>query len=122
MGKQPHPFCLYFELISNPNNKTNKYAVCICCIEEYTQNIAITKKECHVNKVKFCYDHLANCEILKKWYDESECAEIFALGNDDNNKIIKTTKIQVIQVKEKVSMIFNLLLFSTNGIESSNHT
>jgi len=61
-------------------------------------------------------------KILKKWYDESECAEIFALGNDDNNKIIKTTKIQVIQVKEKVSMIFNLLLFSTNGIESSNHT
>ena len=61
-------------------------------------------------------------KILKKWYDESECAEIFALGNDDNNKIIKTTKIQAIQVKEKVSsitsinliiycMIFNLLLF-----------
>ena len=50
-------------------------------------NIAIIKKECHVtNKIKFCYNHLANCENFKKWYDESECAEILALGNDDNNK------------------------------------
>ena len=77
--------------------------------------------------IKFCYDHLANCENFKKRYDESECAEILALGNDDNNKNNKDNE------KEKVSsinsinlitycMIFNLLLFSTNGIESSNHT
>lgn len=96
MGKQPHPFCPYFELVSNPNNKTNKYAVCLCCIEEYTQNIAITKKECHVsNKANYCRDHLASCENFKKRYDERECMEILLLGNvnhdDNNNRSYKST-------------------------------
>jgi hypothetical protein len=87
MGKPTHPFRPYFELISNPNNKTNKYAVCLCCIEEYTRNIAVTKKECRVtNKAKFCHDHLANCENFKRRYNEKECAEILALSNDNNNK------------------------------------
>ncbi len=84
MGKSPHPFCPYFELVLNPNNKTNKYAVCLCCIEEYTRNIAITKKECHVtNRVKSCHDHLTNCENFKKRYNEEEREEILALGNDN---------------------------------------
>jgi hypothetical protein len=96
MGKQPHPFRPYFELVSNPNNKTNKYAVCLCCIEEYTRNIAITKKECRVsNKANYCRDHLASCENFKKRYDERECAEILSLGNvnhdDNNNKSYKST-------------------------------
>ncbi|CAG8751326.1 6050_t:CDS:1, partial [Rhizophagus irregularis] len=67
MGKQPHPFHLYFELVSNLNNKTNKYAVCLCCIEEYTRNIAITKKECCIfNKAKYYHDHLASYENFKE--------------------------------------------------------
>jgi hypothetical protein len=66
MGKQPHPFRPYFELVTNPDNKTNKYALCLCCIEEHTRNVAITKKECRVtNRAKLCYDHLASCENLK---------------------------------------------------------
>jgi hypothetical protein len=86
MGKQPHPFRPYFELVLNPQNKTNKYAVYLCCIEEYTRNIAITKKECRVtNKAKCCHDHLENCENFKNRYSEIECAEILALGNDNNN-------------------------------------
>lgn len=89
MGKPPHPFRPYFELISNPNNKSNKFAVCLCCIEEYTRNIAITKKECHViNKVKSCYDHLAKCENFKKRYSESEYTEILTLNSNDGNKVI----------------------------------
>ena len=85
IGKQPHSFCPYFELVTNPDNKTNKYAVCLCCIEEYTRNVAITKKECHVtNKAKLCYDHLASCENFKNWYNEKECEEILALGNFNN--------------------------------------
>jgi hypothetical protein len=92
MGKQPHPFRPFFELVSNPNNKTNKYAVCLCCIEEYTRNVAITKKECCVfNKAKYCRDHLASCENFNKRYDESERVEILALDNnihdDSNNNI-----------------------------------
>ena len=99
MGKHPHSFRPYFELVSNPNNKTNKYAVCLCCIEEHTRTIAITKKECHVtNKAKFCYDHLLNCENFKKRYDERECAEILALGNNGNNNDDK-----IIKVKESTS-------------------
>lgn len=93
MGKQPHPFRPYFELVSNPNNKTNKYAVCLCCIEEYTRNIAITKKECRVsNKAKYCRDHLASCENFKKRYDERECAEILSLGNDNHDDNYKSNK------------------------------
>src|SRR4051795_947904 len=102
MGKQPHPYRPYFELVSNPNNKTNKYAVCLCCIEEYTRNIAITRKECRVsNKAKYCHDHLTSCENFKKRYDERECAEILALGNDnhDNNK--NTNKIKESTSKRK---------------------
>jgi len=58
---------ILFELISNPNNKSNKYAIYLCNIEEYTRNIAVTKKECHAtNKIKFCHDHLADCENFKK--------------------------------------------------------
>jgi hypothetical protein len=88
MGKQPHPFRPYFELIPNPNNKSNKYAVCLCCIEEYTRSVALTKKECRVvNKTKSCHDHLAKCENFKKRYNEREYAEILALSSDDNNKI-----------------------------------
>jgi len=87
MWKQPHPFCPYFELVTNPDNKTNKYAVCLCCIEEYTRNVAITKKECRItNKAKLCYDHLASCENFKNRYNEKECEEILALGNFNNNK------------------------------------
>jgi hypothetical protein len=87
MGKLPHPFRPYFELIFNPNNKTNKYAVCLCCIEEYTRNVAITKKECRVtNRVKSCYDHLANCKNFKKRYNEKEREEILALGSENNSK------------------------------------
>ena len=92
MGKQPHPFRPYFELILNPNNKTNKYAICLCCIEEYTRNIAITKKECRVtNKAKFCHDHLANCKNFKKRYNEREYAEILALSYDNNDNSKENT-------------------------------
>ncbi|PKB99022.1 hypothetical protein RhiirA5_430404 [Rhizophagus irregularis] len=107
MGKQPHPFHLYFELVSNLNNKTNKYAVCLCCIEEYTRNIAITKKECCIfNKAKYYHDHLASYENFKERYDEKKCAEILSLGNnnhDDNyksNKSTKTTSEDEIEVQE----------------------
>ena len=86
-GKSPHPFRPYFELMSNPNNKTNKYAVCLCCIEEYTRNVAITKKECRVtNRAKSCYDHLASCKNFKKRYNEEEREEILALGNENTSK------------------------------------
>ncbi|CAB4436770.1 unnamed protein product [Rhizophagus irregularis] len=119
MGKQPHPFRPYFELVSNPNNKTNKYAVCLCCIEEYTRNIAITKKKCRVsNKAKYCRDHLASCENFKKRYDERECAEILSLGNDnhdDNYKSNKSTskrkettsedEIEVQEINKRVKVI-----------------
>jgi hypothetical protein len=85
MGKKPHPFRPYFELISNPNNKSNKFALCLCCIEEYTRSVALTKKECRViNKAKPCHDHLKKCENFKKRYSEREYAEILALNNDDN--------------------------------------
>ena len=64
--------------------------MCLCCIEEYTRNIAITKKECRVtNKAKFCHDHLVNCENFKKRYSEKEYTEILALGDDSNNRINK---------------------------------
>ena len=91
--KNGHSFHPYFELILNPN-KTNKHAVCLCCIEEYTRNIAITKKECHVtNRAKTCHDHLANCKNFKKRYNEEECEEILALlGNDDISKNNKSNK------------------------------
>jgi len=92
MDKKSHPFCSYFELIPNPNNKSNKYAICFYYIEEYTQNIAVTKKECHVtNKIKFCHDHLTNCKNFKKWYNERKYVEILTLGNDDNNKVKERT-------------------------------
>jgi hypothetical protein len=89
MGKPTHPFRPYFELISNPNNKSNKFAVCLCCIEEYTRNIAVTKKECRViNRAKSCHDHLEKCENFKKRYSEREYTEILALSHDnDINKI-----------------------------------
>ena len=86
MGKPSHPFRPYFELIPNPNNKSNKFAVCLCCIEEYTQSIAITKKECRViNRAKLCHDHLKKCENFKKRYTEQEYAEILALSYENNN-------------------------------------
>ena len=87
MGKLLHPFRPYFELISNPNNESNKFGVCLCCIEEYSWNIAITKKECHViNKAKSCHDHLKQCENFKKRYNESEYTEILALNNKRKGK------------------------------------
>ena len=90
MEKPPHPFRPYFELVTNPDNKTNKYTICLCCIEKYTRNIAIIKKECHVtNRAKSCYDHLSNCENFKKRYNEKKCEEILALDNFDTSKNIK---------------------------------
>ena len=87
MGKDPHPFRPYFELITNPNNKSNKFAICLCCIEEYTRNVAITKKECYViNKAKSCHDHLKQCENFKKRYNESEYTEILVLNNKRKGK------------------------------------
>ncbi|PKY26484.1 hypothetical protein RhiirB3_513536, partial [Rhizophagus irregularis] len=106
MGKPPHPFRPYFELISNPNNKSNKFAVCLCCIEEYTRNIAITKKECRViNKVKSCYDHLAKCENFKKRYSESEYTEILTLNSNDGNKVIagKRKEIEGVPCENEVN-------------------
>ncbi|CAG8685028.1 6094_t:CDS:2 [Rhizophagus irregularis] len=106
MGKLPHPFRPYFELISNPNNKSNKFAVCLCCIEEYTRNIAITKKECRViNKVKSCYDQLAKCENFKKRYSESEYTEILTLNSNDGNKVIagKRKEIEGVPCENEVN-------------------
>ena len=62
-GKQPHPFRPYFELVTNPDNKTNKYAICFCCIEEHTRNVAITKKKCCVTNSAKLY--LASCKNFK---------------------------------------------------------
>ncbi|CAB4376572.1 unnamed protein product [Rhizophagus irregularis] len=41
MGKPPHPFRPYFELISNPNNKSNKFAV----ESEYTEILTLNSND-----------------------------------------------------------------------------
>ncbi|RGB32842.1 hypothetical protein C1646_669814 [Rhizophagus diaphanus] len=110
MDKPPHLFRPFFELVSNPNNKSNKFAVCICCIEEYTHNIAITKKECCIiNKVKSCYDHLAKCENFKKRYSESEYTEILTLNSNDGNKVIagKRKEIEGVPCENEVNEVEN---------------
>ena len=64
--------------------KTNKYAVCLYCIEECARNIVVIKKEC---SVMITWQIV---RILKIWYNEREYVEILALCNDDfNNKVKK---------------------------------
>ncbi|CAB5373490.1 unnamed protein product [Rhizophagus irregularis] len=79
MGKPPHPFRPYFELISNPNNKSNKFAS--------------------------CYDHLAKCENFKKRYSESEYTEILTLNSNDGNKVIvgKRKEIEGVPCENEVN-------------------
>ena len=78
--------------------------MCLCCIEEYTRSIAITKKECRViNRAKLCHDHLKKCENFKKRYTEQEYAEILALSYENNND---DDEIKEGVNKRKVCIIF----------------
>ncbi|RIA88748.1 hypothetical protein C1645_739154 [Glomus cerebriforme] len=117
MGKPLHPFHSYFKLVSNPNNKSNKFAICLYCIEEHTQNIAVFKKECHVvNKAKSCHDHLTKCENFKSQYSESEYTEILALSNNDDNYKIK----EVTDKRKEKSLTWGAKDISSEQSKTSN--
>src|SRR4051794_15772083 len=74
----PHKFQNFFNLIPNPNNKSNAKAVCIFCSSKNgSVHVTALIPECYTtNKVNLCCTYLANCDHFKDAYTVKEVKKI----------------------------------------------
>ncbi|CAG8712088.1 9401_t:CDS:1 [Dentiscutata erythropus] len=90
MGKKEHKFRSFFTLTEHPTNKSNKKAICICCIEANGYEIAKDNKDCWTTNIfKYCKLYLKNCLNFSSKYIEEEQVEILALDEEEINSIKK---------------------------------
>lgn len=90
MGKKEHKYRSFFVLTDHPTNKSNKKAICVCCIEANGCEVAKANKDCWTtNTLKCCKLHLKNCSNFSSKYTDEKRAEILASDEEEVNLVQK---------------------------------
>ena len=84
-------FEIFFNLVPNPNNKSNAKAVCIFCSSKNggVQAAALIPECCTTNKANLCRNHLTNCIHFKNAYTEEEVEEILSQPVAEDKRKLK---------------------------------
>ncbi|CAG8542061.1 6438_t:CDS:2, partial [Scutellospora calospora] len=74
----PHKWSVYFKILNELANKSNKVAICIVC-----QDTLDDEAKRLTNKANLCYNHLKSCPYFAIKYTKEELDEILGYSNKE---------------------------------------
>ncbi|CAG8674646.1 10677_t:CDS:2, partial [Dentiscutata heterogama] len=76
MGCSHHKWSIYFKILDELANKSNKATICFACLEAMG-----SKAKKITNKANLCYNHLKSCPYFAQKYSSEELEKILLTLN-----------------------------------------
>ncbi|CAG8714204.1 5437_t:CDS:2 [Cetraspora pellucida] len=81
MGRNRYKWSIYFKILDELANKSNKAAICYTCLEALR-----TEAKKITNKANLCYNHLKFCPYFAQKYSFEELEKILQINNESNSE------------------------------------
>ncbi|CAG8838798.1 31966_t:CDS:2, partial [Racocetra persica] len=101
MGCSRHKWSIYFKILDELANKSNKAAICLACLGALGSE---AKKI--TNKSNLCYNHLKSCPYFAQKYSSEELEKIFQIDNESNSE---SSEDSIKKIKQTASQNDNKL-------------